>query len=138
MKKYIHYIQIYFKKISSFFFVKNKESEKILGSIKFEIDEESIINVSCLFPEFSDFTNIESLSQTFAKFLYMTVNLKMREEILAIIKSNSSSSPEDTLFYENLMFNLVLIEQEKRNNIINNQNQPIIKPSQVFSIARQK
>jgi hypothetical protein len=137
MKKYISYVQIYFKKISSFFFVKNKEPQKILGSIRFEIDEESKINVSCLFPEFSDFANIESLSQTFAKFLYMTINSKMREEILSIIKSNSSS-PEDTLFYENLIFNLVLIEQEKRNNITNNQNQPIIKPSQVFSIARQK
>lgn len=137
MKKIFFYIQNFLNKAPILFSARKKETQKILGSIKFEIDEESKINVSCLFPEFNDFSNVESLSQTFAKFLYMTVNLKMREEILSIIKSNSSS-PEDALFYENLMFNLVLIEQEKKNNSTNNQNQPVIRPSQVFSIARQK
>lgn len=137
MKKNIRYIQSFFNKFLSFFFTQKEDTQKILGSIKFEIDKEFKINVSCLFPEFNDFSNVESLSQTFAKFLHMTVNLKMREEILSIIKSNSSG-PEDTLFYENLMFNLVLIEEEKKNNITNNQNQPVIRPSQVFSIARQK
>lgn len=109
----------------------------LLGCIRFSLNKDLAINVECLMPESKDLEHLEKTAASFASFISLTVNNKMKHEILNIIKENCSN-PTDTLFYENIVFNIAMLEIEKKESSSKKANEPIIKPSYVFAAGRQK
>lgn len=72
-------------------------------------------------------------SEVFAKFIYNITQPSFRQTILDSIKENSKE-PDEVLFYENIVFNIALLEMyKKETSHTRDGKEPVIRPLSVFN-----
>jgi hypothetical protein len=71
-------------------------------------------------------------SEKFAQFIYHITQPSFRQTILDNIR-DSNETPEDTLFYQNVVFNIALLDTYKKENTNIKDKEPVVRPLSVFS-----
>jgi hypothetical protein len=73
-------------------------------------------------------------SEKFAQFLYYTTEPTFRQKVLDNIKEHSKT-PDDALFYQNIVFNIAMLEMYHNNQESkkDKDKEPVIRPLSVFN-----
>lgn len=143
IKKYLNL----FKK--KFFYKKNfYEQQKsisepaYIGSIKFLLKKTNEIDIICSVPkpEIDNVENISLLAEKYAWFLLNITDGIIVDDIIKKLKHDDSLESDhdhaQTLFIDNVLFFWNILSQENQKKIYKKlcSNEPLIKPSTVFSI----
>lgn len=110
----------------------SKNGSLVCG-VTFDYFTNKTIGIELLMGQQYDTDNVK-FAETFAQFIYHVTQPSFRQTILNNIKT-SSETPEDTLFYQNVIFNIALLETYKKEQAANSDNEPVIRPLAVFSRA---
>ena len=141
-------IALIYKKLLNFFNIKSSKDdlskEKYIGSLSFYLTENKEIDTICTIPDVfnKSLDELSEISNSYAKFLLYINEGYLREDIFSILDEQDKRSDlteeqkaKNKLFIDNVLFNWALIHVEhlktKKNS--KSSNQPLIRPSSVFS-----
>lgn len=115
------------------------DTEKVLGSINFKLLSSTEIDMLCGLPvdlEDKDPEDIAFLAEQYANLLLTITTGELNEPIYKFLKNHmkKSNDANEILFIDNviLFWSFLHKEKFKKKSKKYDQNQPIIKPSQVF------
>lgn len=127
------------QKIKNFFYPVKKTQDAYIGSIKFILEDNDKIKISCELPNINtkSLEEISKMAETYAKFLLRVTDISAIEEITKQLKSKTKDdNPEAVLFVDNILFFEDLLMQEHQKKIYKQifSTEPLIRPSNVFSL----
>lgn len=138
MNYIIGWIKSFFVKVSEKPEIKETPTETVLVKDKplicgvaFDYFTNQTIGIELLMSSQYDTDNLK-FSEQFAQFIYHITQPSFRQTILDNIKQNSEN-PEDTLFYQNVVFNIALLDTYKKENNNTKDREPVVRPLTVFS-----
>ena len=127
------------QKIKNFFYPVKKTQNAYIGSIKFILEDNDKIKISCELPNIGtkSLEEISKIAETYARFLLRVTDISAVEEITKQLKSKTKDdNPETVLFVDNIIFFEDLLMQEHQKKIYKQifSTEPLIRPSNVFSL----
>jgi hypothetical protein len=111
-----------------------------------ELSKDILCGISCLYHETKNITidlilnkysaNLDKQAEQFSQFLYHITQPSFRQTILDNIK-NHSQTPDEVLFYQNVIFNIAMLELNQKNKAYSLQKdtEPVIRPLSVFNTS---
>ena len=132
-----------FKQIISYFKrsekieLKEKEDLESIGGITFKLNSDSTIDISCYIPETKNLSveQMTTLSENYAELMLYINEGFLTPKIIEFIKGSIKETDfeQDKLFFENVLVFCTMHHVEHLKNKKAKSNQPLIRPSSVFS-----
>jgi hypothetical protein len=107
------------------------KDKSLICGVAFDYFTNHTIGIELLMGGQYDSDNLK-FSEKFAQFIYHITQPSFRQTILDNIRDNSET-PEDTLFYQNVVFNIALLDTYKKENTNTKDTEPVVRPLAVFS-----
>ena len=133
IKKILTYIKTFFCKKT---IADNKslpEYKDMTCGMSYKYHTNNTISIDIVLNKINEDNQLKQ-SESFAQFLYHVTQPSFRQTILDNIKIHSQT-PEDVLFYQNVIFNITMLELYKNNkeSLKGKDNEPVIRPLSVFN-----
>lgn len=111
------------------------EYNDMVCGISYAYHKNKTISIDIVLNKIDD-TNQIKQSEIFAQFLYHISQPSFRQTVLDNMKDHSET-PDDALFYQNVVFNIAMLELYNNNkeNSKKKDEEPVIRPLSVFNVA---
>jgi len=106
----------------------------ILCGVSYLYHENKNVTIDLILNRFSE--NPDKQAEQFSQFLYHISQPAFRQTILDNLK-NHSQTPDEVLFYQNVIFNIAMLELNQKNKEYSRQKdtEPVIRPLSVFNAS---
>lgn len=133
IKKILTYIKTFFCKKTIADNKSLQEYKDMTYGMSYKYHTNNTISIDIVLNKINEDNQLKQ-SESFAQFLYHVTQPSFRQTILDNIKIHSQT-PEDVLFYQNIIFNITMLELYKNNkeSLKRKDNEPVIRPLSVFN-----
>lgn len=134
IKKILNYIKTFFYKKAIANSGPVPEYKDMACGISYIYHTNNTISIDIVLNKTDDNNDIKH-SENFAQFLYHVTQPSFRQTVLDNIKTHSET-PDDVLFYQNVIFNIAMLELYKNNKESSKgkDSEPVIRPLSVFNV----
>lgn len=111
------------------------EYKDMVCGISYAYHQNKTISIDIVLNKIDDDDQIKQ-SEIFAQFLYHISQPSFRQTVLDNMKHHSES-PDDVLFYQNVVFNIAMLElyHNNKEHSKKKDQEPVIRPLSVFNVA---